>query len=108
FNKVLIADFLRKQLDSFVSRNLKAKARGGAMNNVSLTDLKELNVVLPPLVEQKAIVKKIEELFSSLDSGIADLKKAQDQLVIYRQAVLKKAFEGEQIVNAKKDKLKNI
>ncbi|WP_298537924.1 restriction endonuclease subunit S [uncultured Algibacter sp.] len=51
--------------------------------------------LLPPLVEQKAIVKKIEELFSSLDSGIADLKKAQDQLVVYRQAVLKKAFEGE-------------
>lgn len=51
--------------------------------------------LLPPLVEQQAIVKKIEELFSSLDSGIADLKKAQDQLKIYRQAVLKKAFEGE-------------
>jgi len=51
--------------------------------------------LLPPLVAQKAIVKKIEELFSSLDSGITDLKKAQDQLVIYRQAVLKKAFEGE-------------
>jgi len=51
--------------------------------------------LLPPLVEQKAIIKKIEELFSSLDSGISDLKKAQNQLVIYRQAVLKKAFEGE-------------
>ena len=51
--------------------------------------------LLAPFVEQKAIVKKIEELFSSLDSGIADLKKAQNQLVIYRQAVLKKAFEGE-------------
>lgn len=51
--------------------------------------------LLPPLSIQRAIVKKIEELFSSLDSGIADLKKAQEQLVIYRQAVLKKAFEGE-------------
>ncbi len=50
---------------------------------------------LPPLPIQRAIVAKIEELFSSLDSGIADLKKAQEQLVIYRQAVLKKAFEGE-------------
>lgn len=50
---------------------------------------------LPPLVEQKAIVRKIEALFSSLDSGIADLKRAQEQLKIYRQAVLKKAFEGE-------------
>jgi type I restriction enzyme S subunit len=51
--------------------------------------------LLPPSVEQKAIFRKIEELFSSLDSGIADLKKAQGQLAIYRQAVLKKAFEGE-------------
>jgi type I restriction enzyme S subunit len=51
--------------------------------------------LLPPLVEQRAIVAKIEELFSDLDKGIADLKKAQDQLVIFRQAVLKKAFEGE-------------
>jgi type I restriction enzyme S subunit len=53
------------------------------------------NFPLVSVPEQKAIVKRIEELFSSLDSGIADLKKAQDQLVIYRQAVLKKAFEGE-------------
>lgn len=51
--------------------------------------------LLPPLVEQKAIISKIEELFSDLDKGIDDLKKAKDQLVIYRQAVLKKAFEGE-------------
>ncbi|MGV0846204.1 restriction endonuclease subunit S [Empedobacter falsenii] len=55
---------------------------------------KEL-IPLPPLPEQRTIVKKIEALFSSLDTGIADLKKAQDQLKIYRQAVLKKAFEGE-------------
>uniref|UniRef100_UPI004048D151 restriction endonuclease subunit S n=1 Tax=Mariniflexile sp. TaxID=1979402 RepID=UPI004048D151 len=57
------------------------------------------NFLLPPLVEQKAIVKRIEELFSSLDSGIADLKKVQEQLVIYRHAVLKKAFEGEYNIN---------
>ena len=50
---------------------------------------------LAPLPEQRAIVSKIEELFSDLDKGIDDLKKAKDQLVIYRQAVLKKAFDGE-------------
>lgn len=95
FNKVLDSNFLRKQFDSFVSRKVKSKARGGAMNNVSLTDLKQMHLIVPPLIEQQAIVNKIEALFSSLDSGIADLKKAQDQLKIYRQAVLKKAFEGE-------------
>ncbi|CAM3978427.1 restriction endonuclease subunit S [Flavobacterium weaverense] len=51
-------------------------------------------IKLPPLPEQRAIVAKIEELFSSLDSGIADLKKAQQQLVTYRHSVLKSAFEG--------------
>lgn len=69
--------------------------------------LENHSIPLPPLVEQKAIVKKIEELFSSLDSGIADLKKAQDQLVIYRQAVLKKAFEGE-LTKEWRDKQTNL
>jgi len=56
-----------------------------------LTDL-ELN--LPPLPEQHRIVAKIEELFSDLDNGIEQLKTAQQQLKVYRQAVLKWAFEG--------------
>ncbi|GJM33560.1 MAG: hypothetical protein DHS20C18_25610 [Saprospiraceae bacterium] len=57
--------------------------------------IEKQKIPIPPLPEQRAIVAKIETLFSSLDSGIADLKKAQAQLKIYRQAVLKKAFEGE-------------
>lgn len=50
---------------------------------------------LPPSTEdQQAIVSKVEELFSELDKGIKDLKTAQQQLKIYRQSVLKYAFEG--------------
>jgi type I restriction enzyme, S subunit len=52
-------------------------------------------ILLPPLVMQNAILAKTEEIFSDLDNGIANFKKAQEQLKIYRQAVLKKAFEGE-------------
>jgi type I restriction enzyme S subunit len=52
-------------------------------------------IPLAPLPEQRAIVSKIEQLFSELDNGIANLKLAQEQLKVYRQAVLKKAFEGE-------------
>jgi type I restriction enzyme, S subunit len=65
------------------------------------------NLPLAPLLEQRAIVKKIEELFSDLDKGIADLKKAQDQLKVYRQAVLKKAFEGE-LTKEWRDKQTNL
>ncbi|KGK00168.1 restriction endonuclease subunit S [Thalassotalea sp. ND16A] len=49
---------------------------------------------LPPEKEQHRIVAKIEELFSYLDKGIESLKTAQKQLKVYRQALLKYAFEG--------------
>ena len=49
---------------------------------------------LPPINEQYRIVAKIEELFSELDKGIESLKTAREQLKVYRQAVLKHAFEG--------------
>ena len=68
-----------------------------AVNQSSINQrkLKVFDFTVAPLPEQRAIVAKIEELFSDLDQGIADLRKAQDQLKVYRQAVLKKAFEGE-------------
>ena len=44
--------------------------------------------------EQHRIVAKIEELFSELDKGVESLKTARALLKVYRQAVLKHAFEG--------------
>ena len=49
---------------------------------------------LPPTEEQRRIVAKIEELFSELDKGVESLKTARAHLKVYRQAVLKHAFEG--------------
>ena len=51
-------------------------------------------MVFPHSTEQRRIVAKIEELFSELDKGIESLKTARAKLNIYRQAVLKHAFEG--------------
>jgi len=67
---------------------------GGAQPNISQTILKDLDLPVPPLKTQHAIVTKLEELFSELDKGIAELKTAQQQLKTYRQSVLKWAFEG--------------
>ncbi len=49
---------------------------------------------MPPTAEQRRIVAKIEALFSELDKGIESLETAREQLKVYRQAVLKQAFEG--------------
>ncbi len=88
YNKHLTPQFLTFQLNSSISQYVKLKARGGAMNNISLEDLKNVDLVIPPLQTQQAIVSKIEELFSELDKGIEDLKNAQQQLKTYRRSVL--------------------
>ncbi len=56
--------------------------------------LKRIPVLVAPTAEQHRIVTKIEELFSELDKGIESLKTARAKLNVYRQAVLKHAFEG--------------
>ena len=76
-------------------QTIEKVAYGGAQPNISGKKVEALEFKLAPLPEQRAIVAKIEQLFSELDNGIANLKAAKDKLEIYRQAVLKKAFEGE-------------
>lgn len=68
--------------------------KGGTQKNISLTVLNSIDVVVPPITEQQRIVERIEEMFSQLDSAVETLKKTKQQLAVYRQAVLKKAFEG--------------
>ena len=52
------------------------------------------DVLLPPLPEQERIVSRIEELFSELDNAVETLNATKSQLRLYKQAVLKDAFDG--------------
>lgn len=58
-----------------------------------ISEYSKIEVYLPPLPEQRRIVEKIEELFSELDKGVEELTRAKERLKVYRQAVLKQAFE---------------
>ncbi len=51
-------------------------------------------IPVPPLAEQKRIVKKIEELFGVIDEQVKRLETAQDALISYRQSILQQAFSG--------------
>lgn len=77
-----------------IEHDISGKGTGSTFTAINKTFLEELTFALPPLIEQKRIVAKTEELFSELDKGIENLKTARAQLKIYRQAVLKHAFEG--------------
>jgi type I restriction enzyme, S subunit len=76
----------------FLSHN--ASGVGGSLTRVRASIFDEVSLPLPPLAEQKRIVAKIEELFSELEAGEASLRQARRQLGVYRQSLLKQAFEG--------------
>ena len=58
------------------------------------SEARSIAMPLPPLPEQGRIVAKIEELLAKLDSGVDALNKVKAQLKLYRQAVLRDAFDG--------------
>ena len=72
--------------------NTKKKGTGTPHLNPDL--LKKQKLLVPPLPEQERIVIRIEELFSELDKAVETLQTTKQQLAVYRQAVLKEAFEG--------------
>jgi len=84
-----------------ILRNFKGTAQGGINTTFALNTL----IPIAPRNEQNRIVEKIEELFSGLDKVTEELLKVQEQLKVYRQAVLKAAFDGKLIDNESYDYL---
>jgi len=78
----------------FRTIDFKKYAHATTLPSLKISLIRKMNFPLPPINEQNRIVEKIEELFSDLDKATEDLKKTWEQLKIYRQAVLKAAFEG--------------
>lgn len=74
--------------------NLNKYSVSTAQPVISQGKLYPIEVAIPPLLEQQAIVAKIEQLLSELENGKQQLQTAQQQLKVYRQSLLKWAFEG--------------
>ena len=94
FEESLLPDYLLYLLRSFVALTVKSKARGGAMNNVSLGDLKKLEILIPPKDEQTVILSEIESRLSVCDNILANIEEGLEKSEALRQSILKQAFEG--------------
>lgn len=77
---------------------IQQKGKGTTFTAITQDVLKNIEIPLPPLSEQERIVARIEELFSAIDKGVETLHTLQRQLAVYRQAVLKEAFDGNLIL----------
>lgn len=76
------------------SFNFAALDKSTTIPSLAKRDIEAITIPLPPLAEQRRIVAKIEELFSELEAGEESLRLARRQLGLYRQSLLKQAFEG--------------
>jgi type I restriction enzyme S subunit len=66
--------------------------------NISQANLKKVLIVLPPLQEQKEIVKKVEKLFAIFDQLEEQITSSQTNADQLMQSVLKEAFSQDEKV----------
>lgn len=93
-NKNVCYDKFRNYLFFSLSNTILKLAYGGAQPNISSTKLLSLSCALPPMAEQKRIVRKIEELFGVIDRDIQRLTDTLEQLSQFRQSVLEKLLNN--------------
>lgn len=98
FKKLIFSDYINVDFAKFKimskQKMFKLHKVGSAIPHLNKKLFKSLQLLLPPLNEQKRIVEKIESEFAKIDEGLEHLKNAKEQIKQYRQSVLKSAFEG--------------
>lgn len=77
-----------------IERELDKRGTGTTFKAISGDVVRNTHIPLPPLNEQSRIVDKLDELFSELEKGKEQLQTSLEQLKVYRQSILKHAFEG--------------
>lgn len=106
-NKRLIESyFFEHQLNSpSVYSQAQEKTRGVANRNLVITDIKSIQIALPPLPEQTRIVNKLDRLFKRIDKSIALLEENIKHTETLMASVLDEIFSK---INAKRFQVKAL
>jgi len=88
-------EFLRRLLSSSLSSQTTNKKRGGAIKNVSLGDIKNTIILLPPLNIQQKIVSYLDSISQKTEKLKAVQKKKMQSLIALKASILDQAFRGE-------------
>lgn len=92
-NNELYKPFFYYLLKSKTDWFLKEASRGQGQPNLNTDIIGNTIIYLPPLAEQKEIVKKVDQLFTICDDLEAQINDSKANADILMQAVLKEAFE---------------
>ncbi|WP_293652057.1 restriction endonuclease subunit S [uncultured Campylobacter sp.] len=82
-----------------IAQNFINISRGTTINGITKQNLKDCKICVPPLSEQKAIADKLDDSFAKIENAITNLINAKENLKLYKQSVLKSAFNGDLLPN---------
>ena len=103
-SKVVVPKFILFNLQvSNIKEQMDEVTTDTAREFLSLTNLKKLLFPIPPLEEQKEIVKQVEKLFAFADKLEARYTKAKTMIDKLPQSILAKAFRGELVAQDPND-----
>jgi len=69
--------------------------KGSSQGNLNVNNVRKFLLPIPPLEEQKEIVKKIDNLFQMCDKLETEIKKSKQNSEMLIKALLKEVFEDE-------------
>ena len=115
-NSVVLSKYVKYLLDSPVFKNLLvSKTKVTSIPNLTLEIIGDSVLPLPPFVEQRRIVERIESLFAKLDDAKEKLQEVLDgssskkvdsvlgKIDLMKKAILVRAFRGELGTNDEND-----
>lgn len=93
----LLRDYLMNALDALdLEKNVKSAIKGKTLNSKSLANI---FIPIPPLEEQKKIVKRIEELFELIDKKEKNDEEKEKLKVLLKEKILDSAIHGKLVEN---------
>jgi type I restriction enzyme S subunit len=88
---------LRYYLESETKR-IKASGHGISMIHMTKTKMELLLCQIPPIEEQRTIVKKVNTLMNLCDTMEERIKQSQENNGQLMQSLLREVFEGEKSI----------
>ncbi|OHD11464.1 MAG: hypothetical protein A2086_10360 [Spirochaetes bacterium GWD1_27_9] len=93
--KMVYPFYLLNLINSRIAKEqFNSRLKGIGVPNLHLKEIKEVKIPLPPLAEQKEIVKILENLLSKEEEAKA-LTDLEEQIELMEKSILSKAFRGE-------------
>ena len=96
FDHLVSRDFLLLTLMSpEFFRRISKNEIGMGVKHLRVGDVEDAIIALPPLEEQKAIVKKVNALMGLCDALEQEVQQSQEHIEMLMQSVLREVFEGD-------------